>query len=113
VLRSVLLLMDDPEINSPANVDAGVLYRDHRPEYDSKAKELVARTLVDVPEGSRMPTSAELTPAPVKQVDDDADFWNMTDDDNDFGGSDSDMDDFDDEDDQDEDDDLDMKRASP
>lgn len=26
VLRSVLLLLDDPEINSPANVDASVLY---------------------------------------------------------------------------------------
>ncbi|KAM5374208.1 hypothetical protein ACJZ2D_006668 [Fusarium nematophilum] len=39
VLRSVLLLLDDPEINSPANVDASVLYRDQRAEYNQKAKE--------------------------------------------------------------------------
>lgn len=113
VLRSVLLLMDDPEINSPANVDAGVLYRDHRSEYNQKAKELVERTKADVPAGSRMPTTAELAPAPVKQIEDDDDFWNMSDDDEDFGGSDSDVNDFDDDDDQDEDDVDDMKRKSP
>lgn len=46
----------------------------------------------------------------VKLVEDDVDFWNMFDDDEDFGGSDSEVDDFDDEDDQDEDDVDDMKR---
>lgn len=106
VLRSVLLLMDDPEINSPANVDASVLYRDTRDEYDAKARETVAKTQKDIPDGLSMPTAAELTPAPVKPVDDDDDFWNMTDEDDDFGGSDSDadMDDFEDDDEDDEDD---------
>lgn len=113
VLRSVLLLMDDPEISSPANVDASVLYRDHRDEYNLKARALVEQTKIDVPVESRMPTHAELAPAPVKPVEDDADFWVMTDEDDDFGGSDSDMDDFDDEDDQDEDDEVDLKRDTP
>lgn len=114
VLRSVLLLMDDPEINSPANVDAGVLYRDHREQYNRLARELVERTKADVPPGGRMPTSAELAPAPVKPVEDDADFWNMSDDDEDFGGSDSEMEDFDDDDDQEDDDDVDdLKRKTP
>ena len=113
VLRSVLLLMDDPEINSPANVDAGVLCRDHRREYDQKARDLVERTKADVPFGRRMPTPSELAPVPVKPIEDDADFWNMSDDDDDFGGSDSDVDDFEDEDDQDEDDVDDGKRTSP
>ncbi|KAI8657724.1 UBC core domain-containing protein [Fusarium keratoplasticum] len=110
VLRSVLLLLDDPEINSPANVDASVLYRDHRSEYNARAKEIVAKSQKDIPEGSRMPTPSELAPAPQKPVDDDADFWNMTDEEEDFGGSDSDedMDDFD-EDDEDEDDVKDRK----
>lgn len=106
VLRSVLLLMDDPEINSPANVDASVLYRDHRDDYNKSAKALVAQTQADIPEGVTMPTSEELTPAPVKVVEeDDDDFWNMSDGDDDFGGSDSDagMDDFDDDEDDDED----------
>ncbi len=38
VLRSVLLLLDDPEIGSPANVDAGVMYRDRRGEYNAEGK---------------------------------------------------------------------------
>lgn len=103
VLRSVLLLLDDPEINSPANVDAGILYRDKRPEYDARAKEIVERSKTDIPAGVVMPTPEELTPAPVKVVEDDPDFWNMTDEE-DFGGSDSDMDDFEEDDDDDDDD---------
>lgn len=105
VLRSVLLLMDDPEINSPANVDASVLYRDNRKAYDEKAKEIVAKSQKDIPPGVVMPTTAELAPAPQKQPEDDADFWNMTDEEEDFGGSDSDegMDDFDDDDDDEDD----------
>ncbi|KAF5019704.1 hypothetical protein F66182_8273 [Fusarium sp. NRRL 66182] len=110
VLRSVLLLLDDPEINSPANVDASVLYRDHKTEYNKRAKEVVDKSQKDIPAGSRMPTPSELAPAPQKPIDDDADFWNMTDEEEDFGGSDSDedMEEFED-DDEDEDDVKDRK----
>ncbi|TQV91112.1 hypothetical protein V2A60_008081 [Cordyceps javanica] len=104
VLRSVLLLMDDPEINSPANVDASVLYRDERPKYDALAKDVVARSLTDVPGGVRMPTTDELAPKPQKVVEDDDDFWNPSEEEEDFGGSDSDMDDFEEEEDDEEDD---------
>ncbi|KAF4944295.1 hypothetical protein FSARC_14707 [Fusarium sarcochroum] len=105
VLRSVLLLLDDPEINSPANVDASVLYRDHKNEYNKRAKEIVDKSQKDIPAGSRMPTPSELAPAPQKPIDDDADFWNMTDEEEDFGGSDSDedMEEFDDDDEDDDD----------
>ncbi|CRK35540.1 hypothetical protein BN1708_016465 [Verticillium longisporum] len=92
VLRSVLLLLDDPEINSPANVDAGVLYRDSREEYNKRASETVEASRKDIPEGVKFPTTADLEPVPQKPVDDDA-FWNETDDEGDFdlGGSDSDF----------------------
>lgn len=102
VLRSVLLLMDDPEINSAANVDASVMYRDNRAEYDALAKQVVARSQKDVPDGLTMPTPEQLAPAPQKQADDDADFWNMSDVEEDFGGSDSDddMGDFDEDEDE-------------
>jgi len=105
VLRSVLLLLDDPEINSPANVDASVLYRDNKTEYNKRAKDIVDKSQKDIPPGSRMPTPSELAPAPQKPIDDDADFWNMTDEEEDFGGSDSDedMEDFDDDDEDDDD----------
>ncbi|KAK1655537.1 ubiquitin-conjugating enzyme [Colletotrichum phormii] len=105
VLRSVLLLLDDPEINSPANVDASVLYRDNRSEYQKRAQETVAKSKKDIPEGVVFPTTADLEPVPQKPIDDDA-FWNETDDEGDFdlGGSDSDfdMDEYN-EDDEDED----------
>lgn len=95
--------MDDPEINSPANVDASVTYRDNRPEYDRLAKDTVTATKRDIPVGLTMPTVADLTVAPQKPVEDDDDFWNMSDEEVDFGGSDSDMDDFEDDDDDDDD----------
>lgn len=100
VLRSVLLLMDDPEINSAANVDASVMYRDNRVHYDRLASAIVDETQKSTPDGAHMPSMAELAPVPIKPVDDDADFWNMTDEEEDFGGSDSDEnmeDDFDDD----------------
>jgi ubiquitin-conjugating enzyme E2 R len=92
VLRSVLLLLDDPEIASPANVDAGVMYRDNREEYNAKAKEAVDASKKDIPAGFVMPTTLEEAP-PAKIVDDDA-FWAESDAEDDFGGSDSSGDDF-------------------
>ncbi|KAI1342666.1 ubiquitin-conjugating enzyme/RWD-like protein [Xylariaceae sp. FL0016] len=91
VLRSVLLLLDDPEINSPANVDAGVLYRDNRGAYDQRARETVEKSKKDIPEGFEMPTSLE-PPPPPKDTDDDADFWDESEEELDFGGSDTDDD---------------------
>jgi ubiquitin-conjugating enzyme E2 R len=88
VLRSVLLLLDDPEINSPANVDASVLYRDQRDEYNAKAKAIVEKSKGDVPAGFVMPTNLE-PPPPPKSNDDDAAFWDESEEELDFGGSDT------------------------
>ncbi len=93
VLRSVLLLLDDPEINSPANVDAGVLYRDTRAEYLQKAKQTVEQSRKEIPEGFEMPTSFEPAPPPKQENDDD--FWAESDEEFDFGGSDTGDDDED------------------
>jgi len=87
VLRSILLLLDDPEISSPANVDAGVTYRDNRAAYVTRAMQTVERSKKDVPEGFVMPTSFEATP-PQKMEEDDS-FWAESDEDFDFGGSDT------------------------
>ena len=101
VLRSILLLLDSPEIGSPANVDAGVMYRDDRGEYNVKAKEAVEQSKKDIPADFTMPLTLNEAP-PAKMVDDD-DFWAESGDD--FGASDSsgedlDMDEDDDEGDQ-------------
>lgn len=91
VLRSVLLLLDDPEINSPANVDASVLFRDKREAYNQRARDTVERSKNHIPAGFVMPTSFEAAPPP--KVEDDDAFWAQSDEDDfDFGGSDTDDD---------------------
>lgn len=87
VLRSVLLLLDDPEISSPANVDASVMYRDRRADYDKRARETVERSKRDIPPDFVMPTAFDERP-PEKESQDDA-FWAESDDFEDFGGSDT------------------------
>lgn len=99
VLRSILLLLDSPEIGSPANVDAGVMYRDNREEYNARAKHAVEESRKDIPEGFTMPIT--LVEAPQAKIQDDDDFWAESGDD--FGASDSsdfDMDEDDEEGDQ-------------
>jgi ubiquitin-conjugating enzyme E2 R len=100
VLRSVLLLLDDPEISSPANVDAGVMYRDDRATYNAKAKAAVEASKKDIPAGYTVPTSVET--APPAKIDDNDDFWADSDQEDDFGASDSSGDDMDEDDDGDE-----------
>lgn len=100
VLLSILSLLDDPEVSSPANVDAGVLLRKDRKAYETRIKKDVEASKADIPEGFVMPTHESTKPPVVEKIDDD--FWADSDQDNDFGGSDSDeemtMDDDDDED---------------
>lgn len=89
VLRSVLLLLDDPEVSSPANVDAGVMYRNDRKQYNQNAKNVVEASKRDIPEGFVMPTT--VSAAPPAKIENDDDFWAESDaeDNDDFGGSDS------------------------
>jgi len=109
VLRSILLLLDDPEVSSPANVDAGVAYRDAREVYDSKAKETAKESLQDVPKDFTMPTTLE--EAPPSKIQEDDDFWNESGDEDDFGASDSSGEemDEDEEEEQEEEEDEDME----
>ena len=43
VLISVVSMMNDPNIDSPANVDASVQYRDDRETYNTKVRRLAQR----------------------------------------------------------------------
>lgn len=96
VLRSVLLLLDDPEINSPANVDASVMYRKDIDQYNKKASEAVEASKKDIPDGFVVPTTLN-TPPPIKFTDDD-DFWNESEGEDDFGASESSGDDMEEDD---------------
>ncbi len=96
VLRSVLLLLDDPEVSSPANVDAGVMYRNDRAAYIDRAHADVKRSKKDIPDGFVMPTTlTQVAPAPKTPLDDDNAFWAESDEEEEFGGSDSSGDDGD------------------
>ena len=100
VLRSILVLLDNPEISSPANVDAGVMYRDDRVQYNQKAKEAVEASKQDIPAGYIVPTTLQI--APPAKMDDDEDFWADSDADDDFGASDSSGEDMEEDEDADE-----------
>ena len=102
VLLSILSLLDDPEPSSPANVDAGVMFRNDLKGFKARVKQDVEISTRDIPKDFIMPTAHEAK-APEK-VEDDHDFWvdsDAEDEDLDFDdGSESGMDmEFDDDED--------------
>jgi len=53
-------MLDEPNISSPANVDASVMFRNHREEYNAKvAEEVAASKLVAQREGVEVPVTVE------------------------------------------------------
>ncbi|KAI9843464.1 MAG: hypothetical protein M1837_006310 [Sclerophora amabilis] len=103
VLVSILSLLDDAEVSSPANVDAGVLLRKSKEEFKEMVKKDVEASKRDIPEGFVMPTHT--APPKPRSAPDDPNFWYDSADEDDFGGSDSDEEMMDDDDDEDEDED--------
>lgn len=57
VLISIVSLLEDPNISSPANVDAAVDYRKNPEQYKQRVKMEVERSKQDIPQGFVMPTS--------------------------------------------------------
>jgi len=100
VLISILSLLDDAEVSSPANVDAGVLLRNNPVAYKAKVKQDVELSKQDIPEGFTMPTADSA----YKKEEEMHNFsWSDSEVEEDFG-SDSDVDmDFDDDEENDED----------
>ncbi|KAJ5672889.1 ubiquitin conjugating enzyme (UbcC) [Penicillium longicatenatum] len=116
VLISILSLLDDAEVSSPANVDAAVMLRQDPEEYSVRVKANVEASKEMAPPGFKMPDQ-ETTRVELDK--DDADFWADSEVDSDpFGGSDSEGDsDMDqltasDLDDEDEDEEDEKKRSS-
>jgi ubiquitin-conjugating enzyme E2 R len=96
VLISILSLLEDPEVNSPANVDAGVMLRTRPEDYKKRVKQDVDSSKRDIPTGFVIPSTAETKPPP--KIEEDGDFWLDSDaDDASFGGSESFAEDEDDD----------------
>jgi ubiquitin-conjugating enzyme E2 R len=90
VLISILSLLDDAEVSSPANVDAGVMLRNKRTEYMEMVQKDLELSQQDIPAGFVMPTNETAW----KKKDDEGDFemsWEDSDVES-FGGSESDFD---------------------
>lgn len=97
VLISILSLLDDAEVSSPANVDAGVMLRNKPDEYKDMVKKDLELSKQDIPAGFVMPTNETAW----KKEKDNGDFdmsWEDSDAESlDFGGSESDFDEEDQE----------------
>ena len=94
VLISILSLLDDAEVSSPANVDAGVMLRKEPEKYKERVKEDTEKSKEDIPAGFTMPTAEKAFKGQEEQKVSE-DYWYDSDageDDFDFGGSDSDVD---------------------
>ncbi|EER27803.1 hypothetical protein D8B26_006089 [Coccidioides posadasii str. Silveira] len=98
VLISILSLLDDAEINSAANVNASVMLRDNPEKYKQKVRDDVEKSKRDIPKGFVMPTHETSISKPEKAEVVDEDFWidsdNGEEEDDIFGGSDSDAVDY-------------------
>jgi ubiquitin-protein ligase len=41
-------MLNEPNIESPANIDASVMFRDHREKYEQKVRDLVLKSMEDI-----------------------------------------------------------------
>ncbi|KAF2763596.1 hypothetical protein EJ03DRAFT_332613 [Teratosphaeria nubilosa] len=101
VLLSVLTLLDDAEVSSPANVDAGVQLRKDPSAYKLRVLEDTEKSKSDIPADFEMPTHESVFSNKKSEAHSAADSfsWSDSEAEDDFGGSDTDADEemFDDE----------------
>jgi ubiquitin-conjugating enzyme E2 R len=91
VLISVLSLLDDAEVSSPANVDASVMLRKQPEKYKEMVKKDLEASKADIPKNFVMPTAEEAYMT-KKEETYHMDDWGDSDEEPDFGGSDSEFD---------------------
>mmetsp|Transcript_24869 Transcript_24869/g.38677 ORF Transcript_24869/g.38677 Transcript_24869/m.38677 type:complete len:98 (-) Transcript_24869:121-414(-) len=48
ILMSVISMLNDPNIESPANIDASVMFRDDREAFNKRVRRLAAKSLDDM-----------------------------------------------------------------
>lgn len=102
VLLSIISLLDDAEVSSPANVDAGVLLRKDKDAYKKKVRNDVEKSKEDIPEDFTMPESHMPATPVIKDKEDEHELWYDSDAEDDFNGSDTDNEMVDDDEDGDQ-----------
>jgi len=93
ILLSAISLLSDPNISSPANVDASVEFRTKPQVYRERIKKLVEKSKQEIPEGFKMPEIKK----PSHQTDFNDDFILQDSEEEDDEGE-EEMDDFEEED---------------
>ncbi|KAI9672207.1 MAG: hypothetical protein M1831_002021 [Alyxoria varia] len=94
VLISILSLLDDAEVSSPANVDASVMFRKEPQKYKERVAKDLEQSKADIPPGFTMPKHEDAFKS--KKQEEYIMAWEDSDEeddfDDDFGGSESDVD---------------------
>ncbi|KAJ3309946.1 hypothetical protein HDV04_005515 [Boothiomyces sp. JEL0838] len=88
ILLSVVSLINDPNCSSPANVDAGVMYRKDRDQYNAIVKKQVEESKKNIPLEVHIPTTDDQYQVKYQKQEmtpDDNDFWCEDDDQESFG----------------------------
>ncbi len=98
ILISIISLLDDAEVSSPANVDAGVMLRKDPEAYKERVRQDRERSKEDIPAGFAMPTHESVFKKDKAQMEEPSFSWSDSEAEDDFGGSESDEEMFDDED---------------
>lgn len=94
VIMSIISILDDPNIQSPANIEASNMWRDHRDKYNERIKQYAKKTHANIPEDFDIPNDNVVCGSAKQEDEDDWYFDEESDDDN--------------EDEEDEDDDADQ-----
>ncbi|ODV86400.1 hypothetical protein CANARDRAFT_197056 [[Candida] arabinofermentans NRRL YB-2248] len=106
VLVSIISLLEDPNISSPANVDAAITFKKHKDEYKKKIEREVVRSRGNVPDDFVWPVDCDEVKEVVQPGEDVEDGWwedNYYDDDEDEDEDEEEQDDEDEDEDEDED----------
>jgi len=74
ILLSVISLLSDPNISSPANVDASVEFRKKKKDFSKRVKKLVEKSKKELPKDFEMPKPKKYVPM-SPSVNDPADFY--------------------------------------
>ncbi|QPG76182.1 hypothetical protein FOA43_003568 [Brettanomyces nanus] len=76
VLLSILSLLEDPNISSPANVDAAIAFKKHKDEYKKRIHNEVNRSKLNMPDGFKLPILADIrAPLEEEETVDDEEWW--------------------------------------
>ncbi|ODV89252.1 hypothetical protein CANCADRAFT_135279 [Tortispora caseinolytica NRRL Y-17796] len=75
VLLSILSLLEDPNPNSPANIDAGVDFRNNMERYKQKVLQTVENSKETLPAGIEFPSEDQTAQTEPETFSDEDDYW--------------------------------------